>query len=73
MLLPALPPSPKSCGVREAAYFIDKQRTSEDSLNFASVKSMEVVKRRLELLKLEGLGLTQAEIVKQLSEKNRMC
>jgi hypothetical protein len=30
---------------------------------------MEVVSRRLELLKLEGLGLTQAEIVKQLCEK----
>jgi hypothetical protein len=31
---------------------------------------LEVAKRRLELLKLEGLGLSQAEIVKQLSEKN---
>ncbi len=31
---------------------------------------MEAVKRRLELLKLEGLGFTQAEIVKQLCEKN---
>jgi hypothetical protein len=30
---------------------------------------MEAVKRRLELLKLEGLGLSQAEIVKQLTEK----
>ncbi len=30
---------------------------------------MEVVKRRLELLRLEGLGLTQAEIVRELSEK----
>jgi len=30
---------------------------------------MEVVSRRLELLKLEGLGLSQAEIVRQLSEK----
>ncbi len=29
----------------------------------------DVVSRRLELLKLEGLGLTQAEIVKQLSQK----
>ena len=31
---------------------------------------MEVAKRRLELLKLEGLGFSQAEIVKQLSEKS---
>ena len=31
---------------------------------------MEVAKRRSELLKLEGLGYTQAEIIKQLSEKN---
>jgi hypothetical protein len=30
---------------------------------------LEVVKRRLELLKLEGLGLSQVEIVKQLSQK----
>ena len=30
---------------------------------------MDVVSRRLELLKLEGLGLTQIEIVKQLSQK----
>jgi hypothetical protein len=30
---------------------------------------MDVVTRRLELLKLEGLGLTQIEIVKQLSKK----
>ena len=30
---------------------------------------MDVVSRRLEMLKLEGLGLTQAEIVKQLSQK----
>ena len=30
---------------------------------------LEVVNRRLELLKLEGLGLPQAEIVKQLSQK----
>ena len=30
---------------------------------------MEVVSRRLELLKLEGLGLCQAEIVRQLSQK----
>jgi hypothetical protein len=32
-------------------------------------KMLEVVNRRLELLKLEGLGLSQAEIVKQLSQK----
>ena len=32
---------------------------------------LDVVHRRLELLKLEGLGLSQAEIVKQLSVK--MC
>ena len=31
---------------------------------------MEVDKRRLELLKLEGLGFSQAEIIKQLSEKS---
>jgi len=31
---------------------------------------LEVAKRRLELLKLEGLGFSQAEIVKQLSEKS---
>ena len=31
---------------------------------------MEVAKRRSELLKLEGLGYSQAEIIKQLSEKN---
>ena len=31
---------------------------------------MEVNKRRSELLKLEGLGYSQAEIIKQLSEKN---
>ena len=31
--------------------------------------SLEVVKRRLEVLKLEGLGFNQAEIVKQLSQK----
>ena len=30
---------------------------------------MEVVNRRMELLKLEGLGFSQAEIVKQLSKK----
>jgi hypothetical protein len=30
---------------------------------------MDVIARRLELLKLEGLGLTQPEIVKQLSQK----
>ena len=30
---------------------------------------MNVISRRLELLKLEGLGLTQIEIVKQLSQK----
>src|SRR5208283_5013026 len=30
---------------------------------------MEAVNRRLELLKLEGLGLSRAEIVKQLSQK----
>jgi len=30
---------------------------------------LEVVKRRLEVLKLEGLGFNQAEIVKQLSQK----
>ena len=29
----------------------------------------EAVLRRLELLKLEGIGLTQSEIVKQLSQK----
>ena len=31
---------------------------------------MEATKRRLELLKLEGLGFTQIEIVKQLTEKH---
>jgi hypothetical protein len=30
---------------------------------------MDVISRRLELLKLEGLGFTQIEIVKQLSQK----
>lgn len=30
---------------------------------------MDIVLRRLELLKLEGLGLSQAEIVKELSQK----
>jgi len=30
---------------------------------------LEVVNRRLELLKLEGLGLSQAEIVKRVSKK----
>jgi len=30
---------------------------------------MDTVSRRLELLKLEGMGFNQAEIVKQLSEK----
>ena len=30
---------------------------------------MDVVSRRLELLKYEGLGLSQAEVVKQLSQK----
>lgn len=30
---------------------------------------MEAVSRRLELLRLEGIGLTQKEIVKQLSQK----
>jgi transcriptional antiterminator len=30
---------------------------------------LDVVSRRLELLKLEGLGFSQAEIVKELSEK----
>ena len=33
------------------------------------MNEVDVVSRRLELLKLEGLGLTQAEIVKQLSQK----
>jgi hypothetical protein len=31
---------------------------------------LETVNRRLELLKLEGLGFSQAEIVKELSQKN---
>lgn len=31
---------------------------------------MDVISRRLELLRLEGLGFTQAEIVKQLVEKS---
>jgi hypothetical protein len=31
--------------------------------------SLDVVSRRLELLKLEGLGFSQAEIVKELSQK----
>ena len=31
---------------------------------------MDSVSRRLELLKLEGLGFSQAEIVKELSQKN---
>jgi transcriptional antiterminator len=30
---------------------------------------VDVVSRRLELLKLEGLGFSQAEIVKELSQK----
>lgn len=30
---------------------------------------MDVVSRRLELLKLEGLGFSQAEIVNELSQK----
>ena len=30
---------------------------------------METLKRRLDLLRLEGIGLDQSEIVKQLSEK----
>ena len=30
---------------------------------------MDAVARRLELLKLEGLGFSQAEIVKELSQK----
>lgn len=30
---------------------------------------MDAVSRRLELLKLEGLGFSQAEIVKELSQK----
>ena len=34
------------------------------------MKSLEVAKRRLELLKLEGMGFSQAEIVEQLSKKN---
>ena len=32
---------------------------------------METVVRRLDLLKLEGMGFNQSEIVKQLSEKYR--
>ena len=32
---------------------------------------METVARRLEFLKLEGMGFNQSEIVKQLSEKHR--
>ena len=36
----------------------------------SKVKILEVAKRRSELLKLEGLGYSQAEIIKQLSEKN---
>ncbi len=31
---------------------------------------MEAVSRRLEMLKLEGLGFSQAEIVKELSQKS---
>ena len=31
---------------------------------------METVARRLELLKLEGMGFNQSEIVKQLSQKS---
>jgi hypothetical protein len=31
---------------------------------------MEVVKRRLESLKVEGLGFSQAEIVRELTQKN---
>ena len=30
---------------------------------------MDSVSRRLELLKLEGLGFSQAEVVKELSQK----
>jgi len=33
------------------------------------LRKITVVQRRLELLKMEGLGFNQAEIVKQLSEK----
>ena len=33
------------------------------------MSTMDASSRRVELLKLEGLGFTQAEIVKQLSEK----
>ena len=32
---------------------------------------MDTVVRRLELLKMEGMGFNQSEIVKQLSEKYR--
>ena len=32
---------------------------------------MDTVARRLELLKLEGMGFNQSEIVKELSEKHR--
>ena len=35
----------------------------------ASDKVMNVLTRRLELLKLEGLGLSQIEIIRELSRK----
>ena len=34
---------------------------------------MDAVSRRLELLKLEGLGFSQSEIVKELSQKCACC
>jgi hypothetical protein len=39
------------------------------SCNFRGLLSVDTVSRRLELLKLEGLGFSQAEIVKELSVK----
>jgi hypothetical protein len=41
----------------------------QESCNLGERSEMEVVVRRLELLKLEGLGFSQVEIVKELSQK----
>ena len=53
------------CGVLEV-----QQGKIEQKVQFRGTACYEVVSRRLELLKLEGLGFSQAEIVNELSQKS---
>jgi hypothetical protein len=56
-----------ACSTKQKMHSSDQSPTNMQ--NKGKVNCMDAVSRRLELLKLEGLGLTQIEIVKQLSQK----